>query len=94
MERQLLDDLMLNVGHVLTAEAIITHAWGVEGAARDMLRQLVHRLRGKITQAHGPKAGESGLPKLVSVETVPDLGFGLTLSSLSLSSLIAPHPSD
>ena len=67
------------IGHVLSAEAIITHAWGVEGGDRDMLRQLMHRLRGKITQAHGQKVGESGLPELVSVETVPGLGYGLTL---------------
>ncbi len=83
LESRLLDYLMLNVGHVLTAEAIIAHVWGIEGGDRDMLRQLVHRLRGKITQAHGPKAGESGLPELVSIETVPGLGYGLTLSSLA-----------
>jgi DNA-binding response OmpR family regulator len=83
LESRLLDYLMLNVGHVLTAEAIITHVWGVEGGDRDMLRQLVHRLRGKITQAHGLEAGESGLPELVSIETVPGLGYGLTLSSPS-----------
>ena len=83
LESRLLDYLMLNVGHVLTAEAIITHVWGVEGGDRDMLRQLVHRLRGKITQAHGQEARESGLPELVSIETVPGLGYGLTLSSLS-----------
>jgi DNA-binding response OmpR family regulator len=82
LESRLLDYLMLNVGHVLTAEAIITHVWGVEGGDRDMLRQLVHRLRGKITQAHGLEAGEPGLVELVSIETVPGLGYGLTLSSL------------
>jgi DNA-binding response OmpR family regulator len=82
LESRLLDYLMLNMGHVLTAEAIITHVWGVEGGDRDMLRQLVHRLRGKITQAHGLEAGESGLSELVSIETVPGLGYGLTLSSL------------
>jgi hypothetical protein len=48
-----------------------------------MLRQLVHRLRGKIAQAHGPEAVESELPELASIETVPGLGYGLTLSSLS-----------
>jgi DNA-binding response OmpR family regulator len=83
LESRLLDYLMLNTGHVLTAEAIITHVWGVEGGDRDMLRQLVHRLRGKITQAHGPEASEPGVPALVSIETVPGLGYGLTLSSSS-----------
>ena len=46
-----IDYLILNVGHVLTNEAIIEHVWGPEGGDRDMLRQLVHRLRGKIAQA-------------------------------------------
>jgi DNA-binding response OmpR family regulator len=82
LESRLLDYLMLNSGHVLTAAAIITHVWGVEGGDRDMLRQLVHRLRGKITLAHGHKEGESGLSELVSIETVPGLGYGLTLSPL------------
>ncbi|MGD2206301.1 MAG: response regulator transcription factor [Anaerolineae bacterium] len=83
LENRLLDYLMLNTGHVLTAEAIITHVWGPEGGDRDMLRQLVHRLRGKITQAHGLEAGKPGLPELVSIETVPGLGYGLTLSTFS-----------
>jgi DNA-binding response OmpR family regulator len=80
LESRLLDYLMLNSGHVLTAEAIITHVWSAKGADRDMLRQLVHRLRGKIAQAHGPEAGELGLPDPVSIETVPGLGYGLTAS--------------
>lgn len=83
LENRLLDYLMLNAGHVLTAESIITHVWGAEGGDRDMLRQLVHRLRGKITQAHGLEAGEPGLCDLVSIETVPGLGYGLTISSFS-----------
>jgi DNA-binding response OmpR family regulator len=83
LETQLLDYLMLNTGHVLTAEAIISHVWGARGGDRDMLRQLVHRLRGKIAQAHGQEAGEPGLLDLVSIETVPGRGYGLTLSSLS-----------
>jgi len=81
LESQLLVYLMLNAGHVLSAESIITHVWGAEGGDRDMLRQLVHRLRGKIAQAHGLEAGEPGLPDLVSIETVPGQGYGLTLSS-------------
>jgi DNA-binding response OmpR family regulator len=83
LENRLLDYLMLNAGHVLTAEAIIAHVWGAEGGDRDMLRQLMHRLRAKITQAHGLEVGEPGRPDLVSIETVPGLGYGLTLSSSS-----------
>jgi len=73
LEGRLLDYLMLNAGHVLTAEAIIDHVWGVEGGDRDMLRQLVHRLRAKITQACDSDA--------VYIETVPGLGYGLILPS-------------
>jgi DNA-binding response OmpR family regulator len=83
LENRLLDYLMLNVGHVLTAEAIIAHVWGAEGGDRDMLRQLMHRLRAKITQVHDLAAGGPDLGDLVSIETVPGLGYGLTLSSFS-----------
>jgi DNA-binding response OmpR family regulator len=83
LESRFLDYLMINAGHVLTAEAIITHVWGAEGGDRDMLRQLVHRLRGKISQAHAPETGEPGHPERAFIETVPGLGYGLTLLSSS-----------
>jgi DNA-binding response OmpR family regulator len=84
LENRLLDYLMLNAGHVLTAEAIIEHVWGADGGDRDMLRQLVHRLRGKIAQV--PPPGESDRPALAPVpriETIPGLGYGLTPGSES-----------
>lgn len=81
LESRLLDYLMLNAGHILTAEAIIEHVWGAGGADRDMLRQLVHRLRLKIAQACDDAAEESGIATPVHVETVPGLGYGLILSS-------------
>ncbi len=59
LENRLLDYLMLNARHVLTAEAIIEHVWGVEGGDRDMLRQLVHRLRSKIVQTTSSRADQS-----------------------------------
>jgi DNA-binding response OmpR family regulator len=80
LESRLLDYLMLNAGHVLTAEAIITHVWGAEGGDRDMLRQLVHRLRLKIAQACGTGTDEPALATAVHIETVPGLGYGLTVS--------------
>lgn len=70
LESQLLDYLMLNAGHVLTHSAIIDHVWGAEGADRDMLRQLVHRLRGKIEP--DPSAP-------IYLETIPGLGYGLSI---------------
>jgi DNA-binding response OmpR family regulator len=80
LESRLLDYLVLNAGHVLTAEAIIDHVWGVEGGDRDMLRQLVHRLRLKIAQACGPEAAGAASPPAY-IETVPGLGYGLTFFS-------------
>jgi DNA-binding response OmpR family regulator len=82
LESRLLDYLMLNAGHILTAEAIMSHVWGAEGGDRDMLRQLVHRLRVKIAQACGTDevAAESGP---VYIETVTGLGYGLMIATSS-----------
>jgi DNA-binding response OmpR family regulator len=78
LETRLLDHLMLNAGHILAAEAIVEHVWGPEGGDRDMLRQLVHRVRGKIAQAC-PSRGESDLTHPDYIETVPNLGYGLVI---------------
>lgn len=85
LENRLLDYLMLNAGHILTAEAIIEHVWGHEGGDRDMLRQLVHRLRGKLAQAlqsagfgqFPTTSAESDLAQPIRIETTPGLGYGL-----------------
>jgi DNA-binding response OmpR family regulator len=79
LESRLLDYLMLNAGHVLTAGAIIDHVWGAEGGDRDMLRQLVHRLRLKIGQASEGGAGDPGTAGPAFIETVPGVGYGLTV---------------
>lgn len=68
LENQLLEYLMVNAGQVLTVEMIIDQVWGPSGADRDMLRQLVHRLRTKIE----PDPSEP-----VYIQTVPGLGYGL-----------------
>jgi DNA-binding response OmpR family regulator len=80
LESRLLDYLMLNAGHVLTTDAIISHVWGLEGGDRDMLRQLVHRLRLKMNQAQSPDADEPDSTASVYIETVPGLGYGLIVS--------------
>jgi DNA-binding response OmpR family regulator len=72
LESKLLAVLIRNAGHVLTTNQIIEHVWGAEGADRDMLRQVVHRLRGKIEP-------DPSTPSFI--ETVPGLGYGLTLPS-------------
>jgi DNA-binding response OmpR family regulator len=76
LESRLLDYLLLNQGHILTADAIIGHVWGAEGGERDMLRQLVRRLRAKIAgAAHG--TGHE-----VYIETVSGLGYGLVIPAV------------
>jgi len=68
LENRLLEYLMINSGQVLTFEMIIDHVWGPAAADRDMLRQLMHRLRQKI---------EPDPSQPVYIQTVPGLGYGL-----------------
>jgi len=79
LECQLLDYFMLNVGHVLTTDSIIEHVWGAEGGDRDMLRQLVRRLRGKIALV--TPENEENLAQLPRIETIPGLGYGLMVNT-------------
>jgi DNA-binding response OmpR family regulator len=88
LENRLLGYLMLNAGHVLTAEAIIEHVWGHEGGDRDMLRQLVHRLRVKIArvlqsgetdQASLARMTETNHAQPIRIETTSGLGYGLVV---------------
>lgn len=71
LENRLLEYLMINAGRVLTIDMIIDHVWGPGGADRDMLRQLVHRLRIKI---------EEDPAEPVYIKTVPGLGYGMLVS--------------
>jgi DNA-binding response OmpR family regulator len=73
LENRLLDYLMINAGQILTIDSLISHVWGAEGGDRDMLRQLVRRLRSKMAQT-GPRRDE---PAPVYIETVAGLGYGL-----------------
>lgn len=68
LENKLLEYLMINAGQVLAVEMIIDQVWGPSAADRDMLRQLVHRLRIKIE----PEPSEP-----IYIQTVPGLGYGL-----------------
>jgi DNA-binding response OmpR family regulator len=67
LESRLLNYLMLNAGHVLATESIITHIWGTDEGDRDALRQLVRRLRSKI---------ETDSAQPTYIETIPSLGYG------------------
>jgi len=68
LENRLLECLMINAGQVMTVDIIIDHVWGPDGADRDMLRQLVRRLRIKIEP-------DPSNPEYI--QTVPGLGYGL-----------------
>ena len=68
LENRLLRCLMMNTGHILTHEAIMGQVWGPEGGDRDMLRQLVRRLRRKI---------ELDPAQPAYIENVPGRGYGL-----------------
>jgi DNA-binding response OmpR family regulator len=68
LEGRLLDYLMANPGNVLTIDTLIDHIWGPGGGDRDMLRQLVHRLRMKI---------EPDPANPIFVNTIPGLGYGI-----------------
>lgn len=68
LENRLLEHLMINSGQVLTFDMIIDSVWGPGAADRDMLRQLVHRLRVKI---------EDDPADPHYLHTYPGLGYGL-----------------
>ena len=67
LEGRLLDCLIINSGQILTFDALIDHVWGAQGGDRDMLRQLVRRLRRKI---------EIDPANPTYIQTVPGLGYG------------------
>lgn len=49
LELRLLQILLANAGHPLPAERLLRHVWGTRGSEdRQLLKQLVHRLRQKI----------------------------------------------
>ncbi len=68
LEARLLETLLLNAGHVLTAEALVDAVWGAEGGDRAMLKQLVYRC-----------AAKSNLipPQPFYIETVPPASVAL-----------------
>ncbi len=73
LECRLLEYLMLHAGHILTIQDLIDHIWGPGGGDRDMLRQLVRRLRAKI---------EPDPAHPIFIETIPGRGYGLQRVSL------------
>jgi DNA-binding response OmpR family regulator len=67
LENRLLEYLLINAGRVLSMDAIIDYVWGAQGGDRDMLRQLVRRLRRKI---------EPDPSNPAYLRTIAGLGYG------------------
>jgi DNA-binding response OmpR family regulator len=72
LENRLLRSLIINAGQVLTFEIIIDEVWGPAAGDRDMIRQLVRRLRMKI---------EKNPAEPVYLQTFPGLGYGFISES-------------
>jgi DNA-binding response OmpR family regulator len=66
LESRLLEYLMLNAGHILTMDDLISDVWGASGGSSEMLRQLVRRLRAKI---------EEDPTKPFYIQNLPGLGY-------------------
>lgn len=70
LESRLLECLMVNSGHVLTFDDLISDVWGAGGGSPEMLRQLVRRLRTKI---------EADPADPYYVQNLPGLGYAFRL---------------
>jgi two-component system response regulator MtrA len=70
LESRLLEALMLNAGHILTTDDLISDVWGASGGNSEMLRQLVRRLRAKI---------EAEPTQPYFIQNVPGLGYAFRL---------------
>jgi DNA-binding response OmpR family regulator len=69
LELRLLQILLANADHTLPAERLLAHVWGSRGSGdRQLLKQLVHRLRQKIE-------GDAGEPRYLV--TVSGVGYAL-----------------
>jgi DNA-binding response OmpR family regulator len=70
LESRLLEYLMLNAGHILTTDDLISDVWGASGGNSEMLRQLVRRLRAKI---------EDDPANPYYIQNLPGLGYAFRL---------------
>ena len=70
LESQLLEYLMLNAGHALSIDDLISDVWGTNGGSAEMLRQLVRRLRTKI---------ESDPSQPYYITNLPGIGYAFRL---------------
>jgi DNA-binding response OmpR family regulator len=78
LELRLLQLLLANAGHTLPAERLLAHVWGSRGTGdRQLLKQLVHRLRQKIE-------ADAAAPRYLV--TVSGVGYVLKADSTVLES--------
>jgi DNA-binding response OmpR family regulator len=68
LESRLLDCLSLRVNNYVTVDELIAEVWGHGKGNREMLRQLVRRLRAKL---------EQGPSQVTTITNLPGLGYGL-----------------
>ena len=69
LEVRLLQLLFANAGQVVQADRLLTHVWGQRGGGdRQLLKQLVHRLRAKL-------GDDAEQPRWL--ETIPNAGYRL-----------------
>lgn len=84
LELRLLQLLLANAGRTVGTDRILTHVWGNRaGGNRQLLKQLVHRLRQKIEI-------DSKNPRLL--QTVPNSGYALDPSAFTEDSLNELEP--
>jgi DNA-binding response OmpR family regulator len=71
LESRLLQLLIAHAGHPVTTERLLKHVWGQRaGGDRQLLKQLVHRLRQKLGETPSPGRG---------IETVANVGYRLSV---------------
>lgn len=68
LESRLLESLSLRENHYVTNDELIAEVWGHGKGNREMLRQLVRRLRTKL---------EQGPSQTTTIANLPGLGYGL-----------------
>jgi DNA-binding response OmpR family regulator len=73
LECRLIDCLMRNAGQVVNAEMIIDYVWGTQDGNKEMVRQLVHRLRKKV---------ENDPTEKTIIENIPGLGYSLRIQEI------------
>jgi DNA-binding response OmpR family regulator len=69
LELRLLQMLVANAGHTVSSDRLLMQVWGHKGSGdRQLLKQLVHRLRQKVE-------ADPADPRLI--RTVPNAGYSI-----------------